>query len=177
MTINALRRDCAIHQKKGLHFILASIIIWIFISGIHLSSWNILTKNFLTFCVSAPLVPIAYGISKLIDVDFTHKNNPLTRLGLMFSMNQILYLLIAMWIYRVSPNDLVMILAIIFGAHLLPYAWLYQSKSYYFFSICTPLIALLIGTQFSPVALAMTMIIVEVIFSCALIVEVKLLKV
>ena len=43
-----------------------------------------------------------------------------------------LYLLIAMWIYAAVPDKMVMVIAIIFGAHLLPFGWLYDSKVYYF---------------------------------------------
>ena len=41
-------------------------------------------------------MPQSYFISKLINVDFQNKNNPLTDLGILFSVNQVLYLLIAM---------------------------------------------------------------------------------
>ncbi|MCH5258011.1 MAG: hypothetical protein J1D87_12010, partial [Lachnospiraceae bacterium] len=63
--------------------------------------------------------------------------------------------------------------AMIFGAHLLPYSWLYSSKSYMFFSILIPLMALIIGLKAEPFILAATMIIVEIIFSICLIIENK----
>jgi hypothetical protein len=96
MNLDEMRLDSAIKQKKGLHFILASVIIWIGVMVIHLTTLPILTKNLLTFCFTAPLVPLAFMISKLIKVDFSNKENPLTNLGILFSVNQMLYLLIAM---------------------------------------------------------------------------------
>ena len=93
--INELRLDCALKQKRGLHIILASIIIWLAIAIIHFSSILILTKNLFTFVCAAVLLPLSYFISKLINVDFQNKNNPLTDLGILFSVNQVLYLLIA----------------------------------------------------------------------------------
>ena len=122
--INELRLDCALKQKRGLHIILASIIIWLAISIIHFSSMPILTKNLFTFVCAAVLLPLSYLVSKLTNVDFQNKSNPLTELGILFSVNQVLYLLIAMWIYPTIPEKMLMILAIIFGAHLLPYSWL-----------------------------------------------------
>ena len=110
MNLNEIKRDCAVKQKKGLHFILASIIIWIAVSFVHISSLPILTKNLFTFCCTA---------------------------------------------------------------HLLPYSWLYSSKSYMFFSILIPLTALIIGLKSEPFILATTMIIVEIIFSICLITENK----
>ena len=51
--INELRLDCALKQKRGLHIILASIIIWLAIAIIHFSSISILTKNLFTFVCAA----------------------------------------------------------------------------------------------------------------------------
>lgn len=70
LALKELRADNIIKQKKGVHFILASIIIWGAVFGIHMSSLPILTKNLYTFFCSAPLVPLAFLISKLIGVDF-----------------------------------------------------------------------------------------------------------
>ena len=173
MNLEELRLDCAIKQKKGLHFILASIIIWCSVLIIHSTSLPILTKNLLTFCSTAPLMPLAFLISKIIKVDFQNKENPLTNLGILFSANQMLYLLIAMWVYPTLPEKMLMVIAMIFGAHLLPYGWLYKSKSYILFAILVPILSLIIGVSFEPYKLAIMMIIIEILFSICLIVENK----
>ena len=173
MTLDEMRLDSALKQKKGLHFILASIIIWTAVLLVHLTPLPILTKNLLTFCFTAPLMPLALMISKIIKVDFTNKDNPLTNLGVLFSANQILYLLIAMWVYSAVPEKMVMVLAMIFGAHLLPYAWLYQSKSYVVLSVVIPIAALLAGINFASAVVAGLMIAAEVIFSLLLSYEVR----
>lgn len=176
MDIRLLRIDCALKQKKGLHFILASIILWTAITILHYLDLPILTKNLYTFYLTAPLVPLAFLVSKVIKVNFQNKDNPLNNLGVIFSINQMLYLLIAMWVFPTVPDKMLMVIAIIFGAHLLPYGWLYISKTYYFFSLLIPLLALFIGINFSPYLLGIAMIIVEVIFSFSLMIEVVLLK-
>lgn len=173
MTLDTLRADSAQKQKKGIHFILASILIWTAVFFLHRTELPILTKNFLTFCFTAPLLPLAFGISKLIGVDFTQKDNPLTSLGIIFSLNQMLYLLIAMWIFNAVPEKMVMILAMIFGAHLLPYGWLYRSRTYVGMSIIIPLSTLFLGTQFSPSVVAGAMIGFEIVFSLLLTWELK----
>ncbi|WP_251861775.1 hypothetical protein [Clostridium sp. Marseille-Q2269] len=173
MSLEELRLCCAIKQKKGLHFILASIIIWCVVLIIHLTSLHILTKNLLTFCATAPLMPLAFLISKIIKVNFQNKENPLTNLGIIFSLNQMIYLLIAMWIYPTVPEKMLMVLAIIFGAHLLPYGWLYKSKSYAVLAILIPILSLIVGINFEPHILAMMMVIMEVLFSISLAVENK----
>jgi len=173
MNLEELRLDCAIKQKKGLHFILASVLIWCIVFIVQLLDLQILTKNLLTFCCTAPLVPLAYFISKIIKIDFQNKKNPLTNLGILFSINQILYLLIAMWVYPVVPDKMLMVVAIIFGAHLLPYSWLYKSKIYMILSVFISISALIIGLHFEPYIIALMMIFIEIIFSVCLIIENK----
>lgn len=171
MNLKELINDCALKQKKGLHFILASIIIWCTVLIVHLLDLPIITKNLITFCCTAPLLPIAFFISKMIKVDFQNKENPLTNLGILFSVNQILYLLIAMWIYPTIPEKMLMVIAIIFGAHLMPYSWLYKSRTYMVLSVIIPISALIVGLNFEPFILAIMMIVVEIIFSLCLIYE------
>jgi len=174
--LDELRFNCSEEQKKGLHFILTSIIIWSMITFIHMTSIPILTKNLYTFFATALLLPIAFIISKLIKVEFSNKENPLNNLGMIFSMNQMIYLLIAMWIYAAVPEKMVMILAMIFGAHLLPYGWLYQSISYKIMSVIVPIIALIIGNMYQASVLSAVMIFIEIVFSRLLIIEVKRMK-
>ena len=175
-TLNELRCECAKKQKKGLHFILASIFIWAAVWIVHLTALPIETKNLLTFCVACPLLPLAWVISKLIHVDFQGKGNPLTSLGLLFSVNQILYILIAMWVFSAVPEKMLMVYAMIFGAHLMPYSWLYQSKSYMLMSILVPILALVVGLMAQPHVLAGIMFGLEIAFSIALVVENKALE-
>lgn len=177
MNLDELRLDCAVKQKKGLHFILASIIIWFAVLIIHLTSLPILTKNLFTFFCTAPLMPLAFLISKLVNIDFQNKENPLTNLVVLFSANQMLYLLIAMWIYPTVPEKMLMVLAMIFGAHLLPYSWLYKSRSYMFLSIVIPILSLIVGLNFAPYVLAALMMVIEILFSICLKIENKNLSI
>lgn len=176
MNLHELRNDCAIKQKKGLHFILASVLIWTAMLIINITSLPILTKNLLTFFCTAPLMPIAFLISKIIKVDFQNKTNPLTNLGILFSLNQLLYLLIAMWIYQAVPEKMLMVIAMIFGAHLLPFGWLYKSRTYIVFAIIIPILALIVGIYFEAYILAIMMVVIEVLFSISLMIENKQIK-
>lgn len=171
--ITSLRNDCIIKQKRGLHFILASVVIWAAVLIIHLSPLSATTKSMLTFCCSAPLMPLALLFSRIIKADFQNKGNPLTKLGIIFSVGQIPYLLIAMWALSEAPDSFLMIYAMIFGAHLLPFGWLYNSKAYYILSAVIPIAALIIGLNF-PAVLAPFMLCTEIIFCVWLGIENKL---
>ena len=173
MNLEELRTDCALKQKKGLHFIMASVVIWCAVLVVQLMNIPVLSKNLFTFCCTAPLLPIAYFISKIIKVDFQNKGNSLTNLGILFSINQILYLLIAMWVYPTVPDKMLMVIAMIFGAHLLPYGWLYKSKTYMVLSVVIPIAALIVGLKFEPYILAVMMIAIEAVFCVCLSIENK----
>ena len=171
--LDSLRQDCAAKQKKGLHFILASVVIWGLIVAVQASSLPILTKNLLVFCCTAPLMPIAFMLSKVIGVDFQNKENPLTKLGILFSLNQLIYLLIPMWLFQAVPDRMLMVFAMIFGAHLLPFSWLYQSKTYLVASIAIPLISLFVGLKYGAMTLSVLMLGLECVLSFCLWMETR----
>jgi hypothetical protein len=165
MNLDELKIDIAKRGKKGLHFIIASVFIWCAVLVVSLLPIeDILTKNLLTFCFTAPLLPLAYMISKIIKAEFSAKDNPLNKLGILFSANQFLYLLIAMWVYPTVPNKMVMVLAIIFGAHLLPFGWLYKSKAYSVMSVLISFTSIIIGIMFNSTVVSMVMVVFEIIF-------------
>ena len=173
MELNELIKDCARRQKKGLHFILTSILIWAMICAVHLTDMPIDTKNLITFCCSAVLFPLAWMLSKVLKIDFEGKGNPLTKAGILFSLNQMLYILIVMWVYAAVPEKMMMVYAMVFGAHLMPFSWLYDSRSYMAFSIVVPILSLIVGLIYPPAVLAALMIVIEAVFSACLYQECK----
>lgn len=152
---------------------MASVVVWGLILGVHLTGITIEQKNLFTFCCSAVLFPLAWMISKMLHIDFEGKGNPLTKAGILFSVNQMLYILIAMWVYAAVPNKMLMVYSMIFGAHLMPFSWLYQSKSYLVMSIVIPILSLIIGLVYPPFVLAVLMVVVEIVFSICLYIESK----
>ena len=176
MELNELIKDCARRQKKGLHFILTSILIWAMICAVHLTDMPINTKNLITFCCSAVLFPLAWMLSKVLKIDFEGKGNPLTKAGILFSINQMLYILIVMWVYAAVPEKMVMVYAMVFGAHLMPFSWLYDSRSYMVFSIVVPILSLIVGLIYPPAVLAALMIVIEAVFSACLFQECKKIR-
>ncbi len=173
MELNELIKDCSQRQKRGLHFIMASVVIWGLILAVQLTDLTIEQKNLFTFCCSAVLFPLAWGLSKVLKIDFEGKGNPLTKAGILFSINQMLYILIAMWVFAAVPEKMLMVYAMIFGAHLMPFSWLYQSKGYLVFSIAIPILALIVGLMYAPFVLAIMMMVIEAVFSVWLYLESK----
>lgn len=160
--LDELRRSCASSQKRGLHFMLASVLIWTGVIFISLSAFPVMTKNILTFCFATPLMPLAYILSKPLGITFSDKSDPLSPLGILFSAGQILYILIAMWVCAAVPDKMLMVYAMVYGAHLLPFGWLYRSKTYYFMSVFDTLMVLVIGCTLGSSAIAVFMLLSQI---------------
>ncbi|MBQ7942957.1 MAG: hypothetical protein IJ326_02710 [Lachnospiraceae bacterium] len=161
-------------QKRGIHFIIASVILWIGISIIRVLDLPVMMQNMLTFCMSTPLMPIAYLMSKLLRIPFQDKENPLSVAGIILAVAQIPYLLIVMWVYSAMPDKMVMVYAMVTGAHFLPYGWYYRSKAYYAFGVMIPIVSLVIGCSLHSVAVAAAMTVMEIILVIVLIMENRL---
>ena len=174
--LETLRNDIVIKQKKGLPFICASVVIWLLILIVIMLDLPQDKENLFVFCCSCPLLPISWLIGKVLKVDIFDKSNPLGDVGFLFTCNQFLYLLIVMWVFSAVPDRMVMVYAMVFGAHLLPYSWLYKSLSYRIFSITIPIVSLIVGCVFSAFSVAVTMLIIEIIFAIALFGEVHKLN-
>ena len=173
--LETLRNDIVIKQKKGLPFICASVAIWLLILIVIMLDLSQDKENLFVFCCSCPLLPISWLIGKVLKVDIFDKSNPLGNVGFLFTCNQFLYLLIVMWVFSAVPDKMVMVYAMVLGAHLLPYSWLYKSLSYCIFSIVIPIVSLVVGCVFSAFSVAVTMLIIEIIFVIALFVEAHVL--
>ncbi len=81
-----------------------------------------------------------------------------------------------MWIFNAVPDKMIMVYAMVFGAHLLPYSWLYNSNGYKLFSITIPFISLVLGNLFNGFIVAATLTVLEILFVIILFQELKQIK-
>ena len=58
-SLNELKKDAALIQKRGLPFMMASVILWAAIMVSRICMTDITEMNFFTFCCSAMLMPLA----------------------------------------------------------------------------------------------------------------------
>ena len=171
MELEVLRKDMIVSQRKGQPFIVASIIIWVLITLVTMMKVSLPVQNLLIFCCSCPLLPLSWFVGKWLNVDIFSKENPLSNLGFLFTCNQLIYLLIVMWVFSAVPEKMLMVYTMVFGAHLLPYSWLYKSKTYFVFAILIPILALGLGHMASMTCLSLVMVFLEIVFAMLLQVE------
>ena len=167
-----LKTEAMILQKKGLPFMMASVVIWSAVTIVRTLPVDIMTKNLYTFYCPGLLIPCVIVFSLIIGArPFTKRSNPFNKLGLINTMNQMLYLLIVMWAFNQKPEAMLMLFAMVFGAHLLPFAWLYESRTYLVTSIVTTFGSMIISI-FAPVLyVGLFMIVCQIVMSVLLMIE------
>lgn len=145
-----MKLELAINAKSGVDFILSAGIIWLaiyFIWTFNISSYD---KSVFSFMVGSILLPLAFGLSKILKTNWKVKNNPLQPLGLWLNFAQLIYFPILIFILIKFPDYFIMTYAIITGAHLFPYAWFYDELGYAVTAIIISVGSLLISMNIEP---------------------------
>lgn len=169
--INYMRKDSAMKNKRGIAFIGASIAVWLGVLLIQLMDVPIETRNLYSWFAVALLMPMALMLTKSLGIKMQNKENPLNKAGMLFTMNQILYICIVCWVYAAMPERMIMVLAMIFGGHLLPFSWLYSSKAYAVSAVIVVIGSLVLGCRFPSWVVAAGMLVYECLFTLWLSVE------
>ena len=125
------RNELSVIGKNGIGFLLSAVFIWSIITVIFAQSIEIYQKNIYMLFSTGLMFPLSVGISQFIKADWKLKNNQIGNLGLYLNLAQIIYFPILFWGIINSPNDAIMLFAIITGAHFFPYGWFYNAKPYY----------------------------------------------
>lgn len=167
-----LKTEAMILQKKGLPFMMASVVIWSAVTIVRTLPVDIMTKNLYTFYCPGLLIPCVIVFSLIIGArPFAKRSNPFNKLGLINTMNQMLYLLIVMWAFNQKPEAMLMLFAMVFGAHLLPFAWLYESRTYLVTSIVTTFGSMIISIFAPELYVGLFMIVCQIVMSVLLMIE------
>ena len=167
--LNVLKKDAQETMKKGLPFTLASVVIWGLILVVQSLDLDLSVKNMCTFVCCVLLMPLAILFAKIVGADIFRKTpNPVNKLALLNTMNQFLYILIVMWAFSRAPEYMVMVYAMVFGAHLLPFSWVYDSKAYLVLSITEAVGALVIGSLWGSIPVAAFIVCAEIVLSILL---------
>lgn len=167
-----MKTEAMILQKKGAPFMMASVVIWTLVTITRALPVDLMTKNLYTFYCPVMLLPCVLMFSKMIGAHvFRNRNNPFNKLGFLNTANQMLYLLIVMWAFNQKPDAMLMLIAMVFGAHLLPFSWLYESRTYLVMSLVTTFGSMIISIFATEVYVGIFMIICQIVMSALLLLE------
>ncbi len=172
-----MRKEASILQKKGAPFMMASVVIWILATIVRCLPVDIMTKNMYTFYCTGLLLPCVLIFSKIIGAHiFKNRSNPFNKLGFLCTMNQMLYLLIVMWAFSQKPDAMFMLFAMVFGAHLLPFSWVYDSKTYFVTSLVTTFGSMILSIFTNDICVGVFMTVCQIVMSVILLVECRKLN-
>ncbi|HEY0047444.1 MAG TPA: hypothetical protein VGB44_12110 [Flavobacterium sp.] len=132
--LDRLRIELSAKAKNGTDFTLAASIIWLIIAYVWTLKIDPYNKSILVFIAGAPLLPFAYGFSRLLKTNWKVENNPLQPLGLWLNFAQLFYFPFLVFTMIKSPDYFIMVYAIITGGHFFPYAWFYMTNWYAIFA-------------------------------------------
>ncbi|MBR3341209.1 MAG: hypothetical protein IKG30_06290 [Clostridiales bacterium] len=167
-----MKTEAMILQKKGAPFMMASVVIWTLVTIVRMLPADLMTKNLYTFYCPALLIPCVLLFSKMTGAHvFRNRNNPFNKLGFLNTLNQMLYLLIVMWAFNQKPEAMLMLFAMVFGAHLLPFSWLYESRTYLVMSLVTTFGSMIIAVFAPEVYVGLFMIVCQIVMSALLLIE------
>ena len=163
MDLTELRQDLALRNKNGLPFLLSAMIVWVLITGLFTLPLELRFQNIGMLMLTGIMFPLAIGLSSLLKTDWKSEGNPLAGLGLILNVAQFMYFPLVFWAFGVHPEAMLLVFAVITGAHLFPYGWLYMTKAYYILAPVMAVAASAIGWGISssgqwPIPLAMVLL-------------------
>lgn len=129
--------------RKGIGMPASGLLYWLAVAALVRmlpQSTALLASFFLTGAV----FPVGAGLTRLAGGDLFAKSATLTPLGLLLAAVQLFYWPIIVVVYASAPEWTPFTLAVLFGSHFLPYAWLYRSRAYAFLAVSTT-VALVAG--------------------------------
>lgn len=169
-----LKVEFAVEQKKGLPFIMASAVLWTIMLIAFLTDLSVAAKNMIAMCCSALLMPVGMLFGKILKVNmFSGKENPLSGFSIVAALNQLLYLPIVLWAMYAVPDKMIMVYAMVVGAHFLPYYWIYFSPTYFYAAIIIPIVSLMLGIYFGQVIVCAAYVALDILICILLCLENK----
>lgn len=143
--LDTLQTDLSVRTGRGINAMIAGVILWTLfgIAGAVVADEFILA---LVYVFGAGLLfPLSLLVAKALRLDTYAKGNPLGPLAGILGGLQILFIPLMLGAVFLTPRSVPWFLAVLVGAHLLPYAWLYRSRAYLVASIGIPVASGLVG--------------------------------
>ena len=125
--------------RKGIGMPLAGMLYWLAVAFL-LRAFPQKTALVFSFALTGMVFPLGALLTRLAGGDLFAKSATLTPLGLQLAAMQLFYWPVIIVVFNRAPEWTPFILAVLFGSHFLPYAWLYRSAAFLFLAIATTLV-------------------------------------
>jgi len=133
IALNAERYRVSTTTKRGIGMPAAGLLFWVGVA------W--LTRRFpvpravlYSFFLTGLVFPVGVALTRLAGGNLLSRSAGLTPLGLLLAALQMFFWPVVALVYVLSPAWAPWTMAVLFGSHFLPYAWLHRSRAYAFLS-------------------------------------------
>lgn len=138
-TFRAERERLAQATRKGIGMPLAGLLYWLAVAFL-VRALPERTALVFSFALTGMVFPVGALLTRLSGGDLFAKSPTLTALGLYLAAVQLFYWPVIVVIFLNAPTWTPFAMAILFGSHFLPYAWLYQSRAYALLTVLTTVV-------------------------------------
>jgi len=135
----AERDRLALLTRKGIGMPAAGMLYWLGVA-ILLRQFPQKTALVFSFALTGVVFPLGALLTRIAGGDLFAKSATLTPLGLMLAAVQLFYWPVVILVFNRAPDWTPFALAVLFGSHFLPYAWLYRSAAFGFLAVATTLV-------------------------------------
>lgn len=118
---------------------------WLILGVLSFIEMDIKLLGLIYFIGAGMIFPMGIMVSKLLKMDLMANDNPLAPIGGVLGGMQILFSPVLILIYVEHIQWLPFFIAVLTGAHFLPFATIYKSKAYIFQSIAVIVVTSIIG--------------------------------
>jgi hypothetical protein len=125
--------------RKGIGMPLAGMLYWLAVAFL-LRTFPQKTALVFSFALTGMVFPLGALLTRLAGGDLFAKSASLTPLGLQLAAIQLFYWPVIVVVFQRAPEWTPFALAVLFGSHFLPYAWLYRSAAFGFLAVATTLV-------------------------------------
>ena len=142
------KKDLMIRTKKGIAMFYVGTVFWLLMGILSFIDMHINLLGLFHLIGIGMVFPLGMLVSNLLKIDFIAKDNPLSNLAGVIGGMQILFAPILILIYMEKIEWLPFFIAVLTGAHFLPFSALYNSKAFIFQTFAVVALASIIGFGF-----------------------------
>jgi formate/nitrite transporter FocA (FNT family) len=133
LALNAERRRVSTISQRGIGMPAAGLLFWLAVGWLT-RQYPAPRAVFYSFFLTGLVFPVGVALTRVAGGNLFSKSAGLTPLGILLAALQVFFWPIIVLVYALSPAWTPWAMAILFGSHFLPYAWLHRSRAYAFLS-------------------------------------------
>ncbi|MDY0409753.1 DUF7010 family protein [Paracerasibacillus soli] len=139
------KEDLIGHTKKGVTMIYVGTAYWLLMGVLGFIDMHINLLGLFYLIGAGMIFPLSIFVASLCKIDIFAQDNPLSNMSGVLGAMQILFAPILILIFMEQIEWLPFFIAILTGAHFLPFHALYNSKAYIFLPVAVIAFSSLVG--------------------------------